>query len=497
MHIKEINISSNSNNISFVSINCNLNKKEDKLNIYKIKTKEKIKNKCKICEEDITKEEEMKNKCEQCGNYFCSECLYLHIKELIRNGKYALFCPECKFVYKKNKIDQILLFNVKNKEEINNLKKLLEKSNIKEMILSNPELMFCPIVNCEGFAKKNDNEEYNICTMGHKFCIKCGELWHEEGKCQKEKEVDELFQKYSKKYQLKNCPYCHIVTIKNGGCNHMKCQYCGKHWCWICQEIFDSTEEHYGNRRSKCYNQMNANYDIVICSKCENEINQNQILRRFKCGHIYCENCFNECLLENNMRIIFPEKLIACVIIGCKDHTLYSGDRLVSIIQESNNVNLIKKYKATILFYQYLLLPLMPTHYGDYLDFLYDFYDLISKSKVFNCCYRRCEKFYDILRIVGIIFGYIFIPIYLIIVPISIHYTIIDLYYYKFLIEFRKKYDNKLIIYAIVFGEIILSLVFAFPLIAWHYIYTILFFPILFIVLLIRNRIYKIPMNCC
>ena len=134
----------------------------------------------------------------------------------------------------------------------------------------------------------------------------------------------------------------------------------------------------------------------------------------------------------------------------------------------------------------------MPIHYGDYLDFLYDFYDLIPKSKVFNCCYRRCEKFYDILRIVGIIFGYIFIPIYLIIVPISIHYTIIDLYYYKFLYEFRKKYDNKLIIYAIVFGEIILSLVFAFSLIAWHYIYTILFFPILFRVLLIRNRIYNL-----
>ena len=66
---------------------------------------------------------------------------------------------------------------------------------------------------------------------------------------------------------------------------------------------------------------MNANYEVVICSKCENEINQNQASRTFKCGHIYCENCFNECLLENNMRIIFPEKLIACVIIGCKDHS--------------------------------------------------------------------------------------------------------------------------------------------------------------------------------
>ena len=42
--------------------------------------------------------------------------------------------------------------------------------------------MFCPIVNCDGFATKNNNENYNICTKGHKFCIKCGELWHEEGK---------------------------------------------------------------------------------------------------------------------------------------------------------------------------------------------------------------------------------------------------------------------------------------------------------------------------
>ena len=50
--------------------------------------------------------------------------------------------------------------------------------------------MFCPIVNCNGFAKKNNNKEYNICTMGHKFCIKCGELWHDDGKCKEEEKID-------------------------------------------------------------------------------------------------------------------------------------------------------------------------------------------------------------------------------------------------------------------------------------------------------------------
>ena len=67
--------------------------------------------------------------------------------------------------------------------------------------------------------------------------------------------------------------------MKNEGSNHMKCNYCGKDWCWICQEIFTSTEEHYGNRRSKCYNRMYDNYNTIICSKCEIEMDENFILK--------------------------------------------------------------------------------------------------------------------------------------------------------------------------------------------------------------------------
>ena len=78
----------------------------------------------------------------------------MHLKELIRNGNYAIFCPGCKFVYNKEKIEKILSFNNQNKNGINNLKKLLEKSNTKQMVLNNPELIFCPIANCEGYAKK-------------------------------------------------------------------------------------------------------------------------------------------------------------------------------------------------------------------------------------------------------------------------------------------------------------------------------------------------------
>ena len=151
LHIKNIN---NSKDISFIRVNSNAIQNEVNINILKIKTKEERKTRCKICEEEITLEEELKNKCQQCNTFFCNECLYLHIKELIKTGKYSLFCPECKLVYTKDKIEEILLFNIKDENEINNLKALLKKSNAKEFIISNPELMFCPIPNCDGFARK-------------------------------------------------------------------------------------------------------------------------------------------------------------------------------------------------------------------------------------------------------------------------------------------------------------------------------------------------------
>ena len=198
------------------------------------------------------------------------------------------------------------------------MKYLLEKNKTKEIVLSNPDLMFCPIVNCEGYCNKKTNKKFNICNRGHKFCPTCGELYHKNGKCKDEEKVDELFDQYYKKYKLKNCPYCKIITFKNGGCNHIKCLYCGKNWCWLCNELFETTEEHYGNIKSKCYNKMmgnNHNNNLEICSKCQSETNNYS--RFHKCGHIICNDCFENYLLENNFLIIFPLKILNCIIADC------------------------------------------------------------------------------------------------------------------------------------------------------------------------------------
>ena len=87
-HINENQSTFINNNISFVN-SINISEKNAKVNeSAENNSKEEIKYICKICEEEISEEEEINNKCERCDNYFCSECLYYHIKELIRDGKY-------------------------------------------------------------------------------------------------------------------------------------------------------------------------------------------------------------------------------------------------------------------------------------------------------------------------------------------------------------------------------------------------------------------------
>ena len=491
MHINDNTIFNFSYNNS-TNINDKSNQ-EDITNRENIKNKEEIEFKCKICEDDISEEDKIKNKCEQCNNYFCSECLYLHIKELIKKGKYALFCPACSFLYTMNKIEKILSYNNKYQNEIINLKKLLEKSKTKNIILSNPELMFCPIANCDGFAKKNKNKEYNICTMGHKFCIKCGELWHENGICKDEENVDELFEEYRKKYNLKNCPYCNIITNKNGGCNHITCKYCGKDWCWICQEVFTTTEEHYGNINSKCFGRMQES-EPVICAKCQIETVASDLDLSFSCDHYICDNCFFEYLLENKAMIIYPVKLLNCIISGCKGYLFVTNIEFIEFIYATNNENLINKYKYSILFFKYGIQPFFQGEYQKYIKIYCSIIDFIDKRL---CCsnQRNINSIFNtILKIIEIFFGIIFIIVFVVIVPIFFHFAIKDLYYCKFLPEIRKEKNNKMLILFIFVGEEILSLVFLFTLIAWHYIYSILFFPILFLVLLIRNLIYGVNM---
>ena len=114
----------------------------------------------------------------------------------------------------------------------------------------------------------------------------------------------------------------------------MHCKYCDKHWCWLCNEIFNSTEEHYGNMNSNCYNQMmDDDNQMVICSKCDTETNENNTIS-FECDHIICHNCFTSHLLKSDTMIFyFHLKLIECLIKGCNGKKVRSVNWLIKFIK--------------------------------------------------------------------------------------------------------------------------------------------------------------------
>ena len=433
MHIKNnnelINNYSHNSSISFIT---------KRIEVIQIKKVNKIE--CKICEE--LSNENLVNKCEQCLNYFCFECLYLYIKEL--KGKSEINCPnhECNEIYNKKIIEEILTNSGENKDEIKNLKMLLEKNISKNLVLSNQDLMFCPIVDCQGYAHKNNNKNYNICNLGHKFCSKCGESLHKSGNCPEEEKVDKLFREYTKKYKLKECPFCHIITLKKGGFNHITGYYCRKNWCWLCQKGFESTDEHYGNVNSRCYNQMMNNIEEIICSNCGNFTNS---YKRFKCEHVICKLCFEQYLLENDIITLNRTTKIKCLVEECNIITRFKGELFIDFIREMNNENLIQKYNKQILFYEYNFcdyfinfLERVDKYYYYYLFKLFDKIGIYFYRKYMEC------KGYIILEIIEIVFVILSVAIYSSIFPVYFHILIKKLYS-KFLKESIKKYNYKLI----------------------------------------------------
>lgn len=82
-------------------------------------------------------------------------------------------------------------------------------------------------------------DECGSCT-----CVRCGQWAHPGLLCPAAQQVRAVDLLSLAKSQP--CPGCGTRTAKDGGCNHIKCQTCCKHWCWTCGGPIDNTQTHYG-----------------------------------------------------------------------------------------------------------------------------------------------------------------------------------------------------------------------------------------------------------
>ena len=182
---------------------------------------------CDLCFEDLLEEEVKKNSL-LCKHMFCNDCYLNYFQDKIKNnkvGKITCMQHKCNIEF-----DEEFIISHLNGDQ--NLIKKYKKFKIRADLFNDPNVKFCPIRDCESYARKEGNNKYVTCQEGHKFCFECFKPWHGRKKCQDE--IDKDFKKWKKNKVIKRCPKCKMWTEKNLGCNHMTCAECKYQWCWLC-----------------------------------------------------------------------------------------------------------------------------------------------------------------------------------------------------------------------------------------------------------------------
>jgi hypothetical protein len=156
--------------------------------------------------------------------------------------------------------DEFIISHLKGDEKlINKYKRFLKKSELYK----EKNVKFCPVKNCDSYARKEGENKYVTCQEGHKFCFECFKPWHGDKKCQDI--MDKDFSLWGNKKNLKRCPKCKFYTEKNSGCNHMTCPECKYEWCWLCRRKCEKGHFKIGGPCYKLQFTQNKYFNICIC----------------------------------------------------------------------------------------------------------------------------------------------------------------------------------------------------------------------------------------
>ena len=182
---------------------------------------------CDLCLMEMNEDEIIKNKL-SCNHLFCDDCYLNYLQEKIKNNKVGkISCMQFKCPHE---FDDEFIISHLNQDQV--LIDKYKKFKLRNQLYSNENIKFCPIKDCESYAKKEGDNNYVTCLEGHQFCFQCSKPWHGKKKCQDE--IDKDFKKWKRNKIVKRCPNCKFWTEKNSGCNHMTCPECKYEWCWFC-----------------------------------------------------------------------------------------------------------------------------------------------------------------------------------------------------------------------------------------------------------------------
>ncbi|KAG0482615.1 hypothetical protein HPP92_010699 [Vanilla planifolia] len=193
---------------------------------------------------------------ESCGHKFCQGCLVDQCESAIRSRDgFPLRCA------KEGCQDPFLLTDLKALLLGERLEELFQASMAWFVASSGGDYRFCPTPDCPGVYRVATSEEEGMaagpflcgaCSMG--TCTWCQLEYHGFISCERYKEYKDspdfsLLDWRIGKENVKDCPVCKHVIEKVDGCDHISCR-CGRHICWVCLEVFPTSDSCYSHLRS-------------------------------------------------------------------------------------------------------------------------------------------------------------------------------------------------------------------------------------------------------
>ncbi|CAL8465257.1 g4792 [Coccomyxa elongata] len=188
-----------------------------------------------------------------CGHITCDTCWKGILNVRLSEGDvHRTGCPfvgcSCRLPF----IDALRLLSKSQKERY-------EQLLAQNYADTNPAIKWCPRAGCgrcltvdarvggaDGVAAAaGSGRALDVrCSCGHAFCFSCLRAPHEPATCAAVKEWEMLVAVLNKEVKerddcwlarnTKPCGGCGAPIQKNGGCNHMVCSRCRRHFCWVC-----------------------------------------------------------------------------------------------------------------------------------------------------------------------------------------------------------------------------------------------------------------------
>lgn len=250
----------------------------------------------------------------RCGHVFCKECLQDYYNNAIKEGdvgSVACLDPECG----RDKNDrsrkprtlppgELLLIPI-DRQVVQRYVDMKRKKKFD----TDKSTVYCPRQWCQGPSCSNKVPKFEITRMetwedddnepkpqvkspkepdnpavdrlricddcSYAFCRTCLQGWHGEFvKCWEDAPLteEELAEKLANRpmteedrlsYELilkstSACPMCEAPIQKSLGCNHMTCNQCRCHFCYLCNEFLDPRNPypHFGQKGTPCYQKL-------------------------------------------------------------------------------------------------------------------------------------------------------------------------------------------------------------------------------------------------